>query len=209
MKRDAVNETLTSTEAAKLCGVSFRTVIRWIERNELQAYRLPGRGDYRVLATELRRFMSVHGMPEPDAMPGQPKRILVVDDEPAMASAIRRVLKREGYETSIASDGFLAGSMLHAFKPHLMTLDIRMPGIDGFGVLRFLREQPPPFPLKVLVVSGERETRLQQALELGAHGALAKPFVNEDLLEAIARILGDRSNSPQQPGVKPIGRKHS
>jgi len=186
-----VNETLTSTEAARICGVSFRTVIRWIERNELQAYRLPGRGDYRVLATELRRFMSVHGIPDPDEMPGQPKRILVVDDEAAMANAIKRTLKRDGYEVATANDGFLAGSMLHLFKPHLMTLDIHMPGIDGFGVLRFLRENPPPFPVKVLVVSGESEQRLRQTLELGAHGALAKPFENAELLEAVGRILGE------------------
>lgn len=185
-----MNETLTSTEAARMCGVSFRTVIRWIERNELQAYRLPGRGDYRVLATELRRFMREHGIPEPDEMPGRPKRILVVDDEAAMAAAIKRVLRRDGFEVSIANDGFMAGSMLHAFKPDLMTLDIRMPRIDGFGVLRFLREQPPPFPLKVLVVSGETESRLHEALGLGADGTLAKPFVNEDLREAVARLLG-------------------
>ena len=67
-----MNETLTSSEAARICGVSFRTVIRWIERNELQGYRLPGRGDYRVLATELRRFMKLHGIPDPEDMPGQP-----------------------------------------------------------------------------------------------------------------------------------------
>lgn len=188
-KPNTVIETLTTTEAARMCGVSFRTVIRWVERGELQAYRLPGRGDYRVPASELRRFMRTHGVPEPDEMPGLPKRILVVDDEPAMARAIKRVLTREGFETAIASDGFLAGSMLYTFKPQLMTLDIRMPGIDGFGVLRFLREHPPPFPLRVLVVSGDSEDRLRQALDQGAQGVLAKPFANEELLDAVARIL--------------------
>jgi len=199
-----VNETLTSSEAARICGVSFRTVIRWIERNELQAYRLPGRGDYRVLATELRRFMGVHGIPAPDDMPGQPKRILVVDDDAGMVGAIKRTLRRDGFEVATASDGFLAGSMLQIFKPHLMTLDIHMPGIDGFGVLRFLREQPPAFALKVLVVSGETEQRLQQALEQGAHGALAKPFENEQLREAVTRLLGEaprgaRSGDDKEP----------
>jgi excisionase family DNA binding protein len=192
-------ETLTSTEAARICGVSFRTVIRWIERGELEGYRLPGRGDYRVTAVDLRRFMRAHGMPEPIDAPGVPKRILVVDDEPAMASAIKRVVARVGFETIVASDGFLAGSMLHTFKPHLMTLDIRMPVIDGFGVLRVLRDHPPPFSPKVLVVSGDSEARLQQAIALGAHGVLAKPFANEQLLEAVARILGD-DLPPQRSG---------
>lgn len=185
-----MTETLTTREVARKCGVNFRTVIRWAERGELQAYRLPGRGDYRVPVEELRRFMREHGIPEPDEMPGRPKRVLVVDDEPAMARAIKRVFAREGLETAIASDGFLAGSLLHTFKPHLMTLDLRMPGIDGFGVLRFLRETRLPTPLKVLVVSGDSEERLEQALALGADGALCKPFDNEELLAAARELLG-------------------
>jgi excisionase family DNA binding protein len=184
-------DTLTTREAARRCGVSFRTVIRWAERGELQAYRLPGRGDYRVPVEELRRFMREHGIPEPDEMLGRPKRILVVDDEPAMARAIKRVFARAGFEMAIASDGFLAGSLLHTFKPHLMTLDIRMPGIDGLGVLRFLQETPLPTPLKVLVVSGDSEEHLKQALALGAHGALCKPFDNEALLAAARELLGE------------------
>ena len=186
-----MTETLTAREAAQRCGVSFRTVIRWAERGELQAYRLPGRGDYRVPVEELRRFMREHGIPEPDEMPGRPKRVLVVDDEPAMALAIKRVFARAGFELAIASDGFLAGSLLHTFKPHLMTLDILMPGIDGFAVLRLLREAQLPTPLKVLVVSGDSEEHLQQALALGAHGALCKPFDNEELLATARELLGE------------------
>lgn len=186
-----MTETLSTREAARRCGVSFRTVIRWAERGELQAYRLPGRGDYRVPVEELRRFMREHGIPEPDEMSGRPKRVLVVDDEPAMALAIQRVLARAGFETAIANDGFLAGSLLYTFRPDLLTLDIRMPGIDGFAVLRFLREAPLPTPLKVLVVSGDSAERLEQALALGAHGALCKPFDNEALLAAARELLGE------------------
>ncbi|KQW02885.1 response regulator [Rhizobacter sp. Root1221] len=186
-----MTETFTTREAARRCGVNFRTVIRWAERGELQAYRLPGRGDYRVPVEELRRFMREHGIPEPDEMPGSPKRVLVVDDEPAVARTIKRVLARAGFETAIAGDGLLAGSLLHTFKPHLMTLDLRMPGIDGLGVLRFLRETPLPTPLKVLVVSGDSEEHVKQALALGAHGALCKPFDNEELLAAARELLGE------------------
>lgn len=197
-----MTETLTTREAAQRCGVSFRTIIRWAERGELQAYRLPGRGDYRVPADELRRFMREHGIPDPDEIPGGPKRILVVDDEPGMAQAIRRVFSRAGFETVIAADGFLAGSLLHTFKPDLMTLDLRMSGIDGFGVLRFLQQTPLFAPLKVLVVSGDTDENLRQALLLGAHGALGKPFDNAALLSAANELLGDakapvRARRPQ------------
>jgi len=186
-----MTETLTAREAALRCGVSFRTVIRWAERGELQAYRLPGRGDYRVPVEELRRFMREYGIPEPDEMPGRPKRVLVVDDEPAMALAIQRVFVRAGFETAIANDGFLAGSLLYTFNPDLLTLDIRMPGIDGFAVLRFLSETQLPTPLKVLVVSGDSAEHLEQALALGAHGALCKPFDNQALLAAARELLGE------------------
>lgn len=183
-------DVLTSRSAAARCGVSFRTVIRWIERGTLQAYRLPGRGDYRIEKAELQRFMQEHGMPDPEAPKSAANRVLVVDDEPAMGRAIKRVLTRAGYEVVIASDGFLAGSLLHTFKPNLMTLDLRMSGIDGFGVLRFLRETRPLASLKVLVISGESEERLREALAQGAHEALPKPFANEQFLQAVQRLLG-------------------
>ncbi|MGH8352233.1 MAG: response regulator [Pseudomonas sp.] len=184
-----MSEVLTTREAARLCGVSFRTVIRWIERGLLQSYRLPGRGDYRVPVAELRRFMRDNGIPEPSAAPVTARRVLITEDELAMAHAIERVLKRAGYETAIAADGFAAGAMLHSFQPTLLTLDLRMPGLDGMGVLRFLRQSPMPFPLKTLVVSADSEIRLREARELGADGVLRKPFSNEELLAAVARLL--------------------
>ena len=185
-------DVLTSGEAARLCGVSFRTVIRWIERGRLQAYKLPGRGDHRVPLAELRRFMRENSIPEPAELQGpMPRRILIAEDEKPMANAMARVLKGAGFETAHAADGFAAGMMLHAFRPGLMTLDIRMPGLDGLGVLRTLRGQPLPFPCKVLVVSGDAAERRTEVLALGADGVLAKPFANEDLLTAVRDLYGE------------------
>jgi excisionase family DNA binding protein len=183
---------LTSREAGQRCGVSFRTVIRWIERGDLAAYRLPGRGDYRIALSDLRAFTLRHGLPEPVA-PGEAatpsNRVLIVDDDASMARAIQRVLRPAGYETLIANDGFQAGSLLHSFAPALMTLDLQMPGLDGFGVLRFLRESTPRPHLRVLVVSGESEQRLREARDLGAHDTIAKPFDNERLLATVRGLL--------------------
>jgi len=130
----------------------------------------------------------------PDASPASP-RVLVVDDEPEMARAMTRVLRRAGFEAIFATNGFQAGSLLHTFQPALMTLDIQMPWIDGLDVLRLLRDAPPPFPLKVLVVSADR--RLNEALAAGASAVLAKPFTNDDLLAAVEgaiRPAGTRRN---------------
>lgn len=186
-----MSDVLTSSEAAKLCGVSFRTVIRWIERGELQGYRLPGRGDYRIPTGELRRFMREHGIPEADAASGEMSRhILIVEDQAPMARAMGRALKLGGFTTALAGDGFEAGLLLHAQRPGVMTLDLRMPGADGFSVLRALRANPLPFACKILVVSGESPERLREALALGADGILAKPFSDAELLAAVNRLYG-------------------
>ena len=192
MTKDAnsLDDVMTTSKVARLCGVSQRTVIRWIEREELQAYKLPGRGDRRVTEAELRRFMRLHGMPEPGGSPDAPPRVLIVEDDLSMARAIQRVLRGAGFLTAFASNGYLVGTLLHTFRPALMTLDLRMPWIDGLEVLRSLRKAPPPSPLKVIVVSGEDSARLNDALQAGADGVLAKPFANEELLEVVRSQLG-------------------
>lgn len=183
-----MSQVLTTGEAARVCGVNFRTVLRWIDRGLLHAYKLPGRGDHRVPIEELRRFMRENGIPDLSQPQELPKRVLITDDELPMARAIERVLKRVGFETAIATNGFEAGAMLYSFKPGIMTLDLRMPGMDGIEVLRFLQNAELSAPIKTLVVSADSEQRLQQAVELGAHGILRKPFANKDLLDAVEQM---------------------
>lgn len=182
-------EVLTTSEVARHCGVSQRTVIRWIKRGELNAYKLPGRGDHRILATELARFIDTHQMPGVSKPQTSVKRVLITDDEPAMAHAIQRVLRLAGFETAMASNGFEAGSLLYTFQPGLMTLDLRMLGLDGIEVLRFLQKAYLPSPVKILVVSADMDERLAEAMRLGAHGILKKPFTNEELLQAVKDIM--------------------
>jgi excisionase family DNA binding protein len=183
-----MSEVLTTGEAARVCGVNFRTVLRWIDRGLLHAYKLPGRGDHRVPIDELRRFMRDNGIPDLSQSTALPRRALITDDETPMARAIERVLKRAGFETAIASNGFEAGAMLHSFKPGIMTLDLRMPGMDGIDVLRFLQKADPSIKVKIIVVSADSEQRLQEALQLGAHAVVRKPFANKDLLEAVEQM---------------------
>ncbi len=190
---------LTTSEVARHCGVSQRTVIRWIDRGELNAYKLPGRGDHRVLTTELARFIGVYRMPVASAPQEVPKRVLIADDEPAMARAIQRVVRKAGFETAIASNGFEAGSLLYTFQPGLITLDLRMPGLDGIDVLRFLQKAYLPSPFKILVVSADTNDRLAEALKLGAHGVVQKPFSNEELLRAVMRIFEESKIYAQPP----------
>ncbi len=179
----------TTGEIAKHCGVTLRTVIRWIERGSLKAYKLPGRGNNRVNHSDLVEFLDQHGMPALESPePVHNKRVLICDDEPAYAQAINRVLQRASYQTEIAFDGFQAGMQLANFKPSLMTLDLNMPNMNGFEVLQYIRSTPEFNQIKIVVISGLPEQELNKAKALGADAVLAKPFSPGKLLELLATL---------------------
>jgi CheY-like chemotaxis protein len=117
------------------------------------------------------------------------KRILIIDDETEIRNAIRRVLTKGGYVIDTATDGFQAGVKILRDKPNLITLDLSMPGLDGFDVLTFIRAQPEIADIKIVVISGLSDTELQKALLLGANAVLPKPFDNTQLISTINNLL--------------------
>lgn len=182
------NKTFTTGQAAKFCGVNFRTVIRWIQQGKLEAYSLPGRGDKRILQSNLIAFLKCNDMPVPMELQSHTKRILIVDDDKDMASAITRLLKLNGYVTETANNGFAAGALLHSFNPSIMLLDLKMPGIDGFEVLDFSKNDEKLKNIAVIVISAESEQKLAKAIAHGAEKVLAKPFHNKQLLDLIQQL---------------------
>ncbi len=181
--------TYTTGEIAKLTGVNFRTVIRWIERGEMIGYKLPGRGDHRVIESNLFTFLVKHSIPVPKGMGTAQKQALVVDDDRAMADAIARVLRRQGWAVHTANDGFEAGMKLVELTPELMTLDLRMPFMDGLNVLKVTREKCDNSNVKILVISGQGESDIRLALQMGADGFLMKPFENEVLINHVNSLF--------------------
>lgn len=184
-------KTLSTGEIAKLCDVNLRTVIRWIERGALKGFKLPGRGNNRVRVEDFVAFLVEHDIPIPPELAGEDnRRVLIVDDEPALARAIQRVLRSNGYVTDIAGDGFQGGTKLMKDRPSLMTLDLSMAGLSGYDVIKFVRETPEIATTKILVISALGNEALQQALDMGANAALSKPFDNDQLLECIEALYG-------------------
>lgn len=181
---------LTSGEVAAYCNVHFRTVIRWIEKGRLKAYKLPGRGNNRIELQDFLNFLDENQMPVPYALKvSDSKKVLIVDDDVNMAKAIQRVLKVEGYETYLAHDGFQAGVLLTQVQPKLMTLDLNMPGMNGFSVLEFIKDANTFPQLKIVVISAQGQHELDKARENGAHRCLSKPFSNEELLSVVEDVL--------------------
>lgn len=110
-----------------------------------------------------------------------PPAILVVDDDPGLRSALRRILESEGYDCFEAADGESALDLMRAYELGLVVLDYAMPGLDGASVMRRMRNLPRR-PATVMLTSGRHQSA--QVDSLGVRG-LSKPFRVEDLLEAV------------------------
>ena len=183
-------KTLTSGEIASYCDVNLRTVIRWIESGKLKGFKLPGRGNNRVLVEDFVEFLERHDMPIPDALRGVASpSILIVDDEMPVPKSIQRVARRAGFDSFIATGGFQAGIMLSQYEPKVMTLDLSMPGMDGYSVIEFTRDQSKYKDLKIVVISALDDISLERALEIGADATLQKPFSNHDLTSTLEQFM--------------------
>lgn len=122
-------------------------------------------------------------------------RLLLVDDEPHILQFLELGLKNEGFEVLTAQDGFSAIDLLQDYKPHVVILDIMMPGINGFEVCRRLREEGRDTAVIMLTAKDEVDDRVR-GLSLGADDYMVKPFSFEELL---ARIQARLRN--QFPGL--------
>ena len=113
------------------------------------------------------------------------KRVLVVDDEAAIGRIVSIGLRVFGYEVITSGSGKESLGLVESKKPDIMLLDVFMPGMDGFEVLRKLRETSK---LAVIVFSAHNSS-CEEALRLGANGFIAKPFTPEQIARKISDVL--------------------
>jgi DNA-binding response OmpR family regulator len=117
-------------------------------------------------------------------------RILIVDDEPNIVISLEYLMKREGWETAVASDGEAALAALERSTPDLVILDVMLPHLNGFEVCRRLRADPRWRALRVLMLTAKgRETEVEKGLGLGADAYVTKPFSTKDLITRIRALL--------------------
>jgi len=129
-----------------------------------------------------------------------PLRILVVDDEPAIRRFLKTSLSAQGYIVSEAADGSAALAALKREPLDVLVLDLGLPGIDGFEVIRDLREAGSALPIIVLSVRADEAGKVK-ALDMGADDYVTKPFGIDELL---ARIRAAMRHRLQQEGEKPL-----
>jgi DNA-binding response OmpR family regulator len=120
----------------------------------------------------------------------RPPRVLVVEDDDAIAQVLQRSLRMEGYDVRVAGDGVAALDQAHAFLPDLVILDLGLPKLDGIEVARTIRKSDD-VPILVLTARDAVESRVE-GLDSGADDYLVKPFERQELLARLRALLRRR-----------------
>jgi two-component system, OmpR family, alkaline phosphatase synthesis response regulator PhoP len=116
------------------------------------------------------------------------KRILIIEDDEHIAQGLKLNLSLQGYEVSIAGEGTSGLRMWKEWNPHLIVLDIMLPGLDGLSVLRHIRVEDEKLPVLILSAKGGHDDKVK-GFSYGVDDYLAKPFNLEEFLMRIERLM--------------------
>src|SRR5438105_11112318 len=178
-------EWLTLGQAAKYLGVAQSTIRKWSDLGRVPAFYTPG-GHRRYRRADLDAFLERSG-------PGKPARgplVLVVDDDPQVREIVRVNLEIEGYAVVEAGDAEQGLKAVENDAPDLILLDVMMPQVDGWEMLRRVQEQHGIGSIPVVMFSGQLEpTAGREATQRGAHAFVGKPFDLRALIEQTKKII--------------------
>ena len=139
------------------------------------------------MRSEIERFARQNGLtlqlPDSETL-----RILIVDDDKNIGDLLTKVFSRvaASVDTMVADNGFDAGRLVQGFRPHVVLLDLMMPGIDGFEVCQTIKQDPASKATRILAMTEYYENdNVRRILAAGAEICLAKPFEIATLLDAI------------------------
>jgi excisionase family DNA binding protein len=178
----------TTGDVARLCQVTRRTVIKWIDSGRLRGYTIPGSRHRRVSAQCLRDFLRAHRLP--DYAGAFRRRILIVDDDLDLLELLQDAL-RDRFDVDVASSGLEAASRLPVFQPDLILLDIRLPDLSGLEVCRHFQKYRSERRAAILTMSAYGgEIDPAEVRRSGADGFLAKPLKMAELRKRIESMVG-------------------
>jgi excisionase family DNA binding protein len=180
------NEVCTTREAAEQLNVSLRTIQQWVEQGALRAYRTVG-GHRRVSRASVQEML-LGRKREIETM----TRLLVVEDDPDLLKLYGMTFRHWGLplEVRTANDGVEALVQIGDFKPDVLVMDLQMPRMDGFHLIRTLKGMVGFERIEVIVISGMAPELLENRPELAGVLVLNKPVPFKRLREHIeSRLL--------------------
>ena len=176
---------MTLGQAAKYLGVAQSTIRKWSDVGRVPAFYTPG-GHRRFRRADLDAFLERSG-------PGKPARgplVLVVDDDPQVREVVRVNLELEGYAVREAANADEGLAAVEHDAPDLILLDVMMPQVDGWEMLRRVQERHGIGSIPVVMFSGQLESELErEAAERGARAFVGKPFDLRALIEQTKQIV--------------------
>jgi excisionase family DNA binding protein len=176
---------LTLGQAARFLGVAQSTIRKWSDQGRVPAFYTPG-GHRRFRRGDLEAFLARSG-------PGRQQKgptLLLVDDDDRMRELVRTELEREGYDVQEAASANEGLAAIEARKPELILLDVMMPHVDGWEMLRRIQERYGGGAIPVLMFSGQvDEQARRQAASSGARGFVGKPFDLAELVEQAKSVV--------------------
>ncbi len=134
-----------------------------------------------------------------ESLPAAMPRILIVEDNPDLAYGLRTGLEIEGYEVQVAEDGETGLDRARGWTPDLIMLDLMLPGMDGYRVLKALREGGSDVPVLILTARGQEADKVL-GFRLGADDYVTKPCGVLELLARVGALLRRSRISEQRPG---------
>ena len=184
--RGGESEWLTLGQAARFLGVAQSTIRKWSDQGRVPAFYTPG-GHRRYRRSDLERFLERSG-------PGGATRagplILLVDDDAKVRELVRVNLEFEGYTVREAGSAEEGMSAIEDARPDLILLDVMMPQVDGWEMLRRVQERHGVGAIPVVMFSGKVDERSQaEAEERGAQGFVGKPFDLQQLIDQTKQIV--------------------
>ena len=118
------------------------------------------------------------------------KKILIADDEPNIVISLEFLMKREGFDVTVATDGEEAVNRIRSDRPDLVLLDVMMPKKSGFEVCQEVKADPELESIRILMLTAKgRDTEVSKGLALGADAYMTKPFSTKELVERVRSML--------------------
>ncbi len=186
--------TLSTSAVARLLGVAVGSIANWIDRGQLKAGRTPG-GHRRVAVADLVDLLRRQKLPIPPELKPSPPRILIVDDEESFTHWLAGEIKAEhpDYDVLEAHDGFAAGELVGSLKPHVVFLDLRMPGMDGFEVCQQIKSKEETKDTVVIAMTAyPSEKSKRRILDCGAQTYMVKPLEIDVAMKELEACLARR-----------------
>lgn len=119
------------------------------------------------------------------------KHVLLIEDEPNIAEAIRFILMRDGFAVTLVAEGLEAESAVRNLRPDAVILDVMLPGRSGYEVLAALRADPETAELPVLMLTARGQSRDRaEAERAGVSLFMSKPFSNAEILASVRAMVG-------------------